>query len=79
MTAHELVLGVTVGTAALVCGLVPGLFDGLIEGVETAQSLLSGAPAPHRHARTGRVPRPLWLAVAGAVFIVFTIAAYLLS
>jgi hypothetical protein len=81
MKPHDLVLGVVVGAVPLVFGLVPGLFGALIEAVHNFRdSVLFGAPEfPRRRAQTATQQRPLWLAAAGAVFMAFTVIAYLLS
>jgi hypothetical protein len=81
MTSHTLVVGLVVGSVAVVFGLTPGLFDALIEGVQTFRdSILFGAPAPpRRRTEAGSLQRPLWLAAAGALFMVFTVLAYLLN
>jgi len=72
---RQLVLGISIGAALILCGLIPGLFQQFSDGVRNAlDRVTSPFLAPARtHAE---VRRPAWLAAAGAAFIVATALAY---
>jgi hypothetical protein len=72
---RQLVLGISIGLALIVCGLVPGLFQQVSDGVRNAIHHASApflAPARTRE----EVRQPAWLATVGAAFIAAAVLAY---
>lgn len=81
MTPHTVMTGLLAGGLAIALGLAPRLSNDLAEGLRRFRdTLLFGAPLPRRSHMDGEIAgRPLWLAGLGAVIVVSTLTAYVLS
>ena len=72
---RQLVLGISIGLALILCGLVPGLFQQVSDGVRNAIGQVS-APflLPARSREEAR--RPKWLAAVGTALIAVSVLGY---
>lgn len=70
-------VGLLSGLVLLALGLIPGLFQTFTDGVQNFLASISSPYPVHPHLRNQQQWRPVWLAVAGAMLILLSMAEYL--